>query len=442
MKKLLLICSLIGIQAIFAQNIIFSDTNFKATLLNSNVGVLPVAKDLAGNATLVDSDNDGEISQQEALNISYINLGYAGITSLEGLQFFTNLNYLNAQSYALNSFNYPTLTNLKELYLESIVNQGALNSFDVSANINLRKLTLRSGNLTSIDLSNNTELTDLYLQGSTVTSLNLSNLSNLRTLNYSGNFDSIDLSDCTKLISLTLGIYNSTSGSCNLAAIDLTNQPLLINLTLMGTSVTSLDLSTNTNLENLYVDNNKIESINFGPLVYVRQIFCDNNRLTNLNVNNFQNLDALYCRNNFLTQLSLKNFKLETYVDFANNPGLLSICCDPEQYVYIQNQCLLNGNYDTVVGTNCTSDGVLLATNTVKKDTNAILVFPNPAQDYLYFDTEKEVTKLDIYDSNARFLKTAVLKNDKVNISELQSGLYFLKVYTNGTVSNIKIMKK
>lgn len=179
---------LFGFNVAFSQNIVFNDIEFKAKLFISNQGILPDARDLNGNLTLVDTNNDGQINRQEALNISYLNLEYAAITSLEGLQYFTNLMSLSVQTFALPFFNYPTLINLSALSLSSIVNDGALTTFDVSGNISLRKLTLKTGRLSSVDLSNNTQLTELNLQGSTegfsLSNLNLSNLVNLRKLNY------------------------------------------------------------------------------------------------------------------------------------------------------------------------------------------------------------------------------------------------------------------
>lgn len=236
-------------------------------------------------------------------------------------------------------------------------------------------------------------------------------------------------------------IYNVSAGSNTLTSIDLTHQQLLINLTLSGTSITNLDLSNNPNLESLNADNNKIQSIYFGTIMYIRQIYCSNNKLQSLNVNNFINLDTLYCSNNLLTQLELKNGSFESNINFSNNQNLASICCDSNQLVYIQNQCLLNENYSTAVNSNCISNGVLATANS-EIDNTIYHIFPNPAQDYFIVAANQSITNLDIFDNNGKCLKSVTLDaTNSVSISDLQKGMYFIKFYAPNAITTIKLVK-
>ena len=141
----------------------------------------------------------------------------------------------------------PELVNLEKLTLEAASGQQTLTSFDVSGNLNLKILELNTGSASTIDLSNNITLRELRISsGSTITNLNLDNLGNLRKFSYYGNLSTLDLSDCIKLIEISIGF--STAQDIQLSAIDLSNQPLLANLYISNTQITSLDLSNNVNL--------------------------------------------------------------------------------------------------------------------------------------------------------------------------------------------------
>ncbi|PWH86457.1 T9SS type A sorting domain-containing protein [Brumimicrobium oceani] len=77
---------------------------------------------------------------------------------------------------------------------------------------------------------------------------------------------------------------------------------------------------------------------------------------------------------------------------------------------------------------------------------NSAIVFPNPAVAEVNFEfTGSEVTELAIYDLNgaAVYTTTSVSKTEKVNVSNLESGIYIYKVkYADGQVIQDKLMVK
>ncbi len=439
MNKILLILSFIAFQNSFGATIVFNDALFKERLLLSDA-TYGIAKDINGNAINIDTNNDNEISDIEALNVAFLNLDYVDITDLQGLQYFTNLKVLYIQTISLTTFYQPTLLILEELYLTSIVNDGNLSTFDVSMNLNLKKLTLKTSFLTNVNLSNNINLRELSISGTLLNTLNLDNLSNLRKLNYYGNLPSLDISDCSKLIEINIGYI--TAGEISLSSLDLTNQPLLINLYISNTNITSLNLSNNPNLENVYLQNNLLQNINFGNLYYVKNLYCEDNQITTLDLNNFQNLEVLSCSNNNLTNLKLKNFKSEQYVNFSGNPNLAYVCCDPEQLVYIRNQALLNGNYDTVVDSECSSQNFFLGTDEVSNNDSKISIFPNPVKDYISIDTKAIIDAISIFDINGRQINSFEKVANKIDVSTIEKGVYFLKATINNEFQTLKFIKE
>ena len=87
MKKIVILILGLAFQIVGAQTINFQDINFKNALLdlpinyNSNGTIFP----------MIDADNDDEITQAEAELVQKLNLSYAELTDLTGLQYFTNL---------------------------------------------------------------------------------------------------------------------------------------------------------------------------------------------------------------------------------------------------------------------------------------------------------------------------------------------------------------
>ena len=73
---------------------------------------------------------------------------------------------------------------------------------------------------------------------------------------------------------------------------------------------------------------------------------------------------------------------------------------------------------------------------------NEFNFYPNPIKDYLNFDTEHNMVKVEIYDSAGRILSSKSIHENKVDLSELKTGLYILKLYTEKVIVNTKILKE
>lgn len=119
----------------YGQIIDFPDPNFKALLLQANTN-----NNIAGGVK-IDINSNGEIEQNEALLVYVFVLPPGNITSLVGIEYFTNLMYFSCPS-----------------------NQ-----------------------IISLDLSNLTQLITLGLGGNQITNLNLTGLTNLEFINCGGN---------------------------------------------------------------------------------------------------------------------------------------------------------------------------------------------------------------------------------------------------------------
>jgi hypothetical protein len=191
-----------------------------------------------------------------------------------------------------------------------------------------------------------------------------------------------------------------------------------------------LNLSTCLNLENIDIRNGMMQTLNLGNMRHVRNLFLPDNRLTSLNVNKLFNLDILYCQNNRLTELFLENDIIEQQVIFSGNPNLVSICCDANEVVYMQNQCNTLG-YTTNIRS-CTPPAT---------SSSRLTMFPNPVHDQLHLTSDTSIDKIEIFSSNGLLVMTSNGVTAPLEMQSFPSGLYFVRVYRANEVSEMKFIK-
>ena len=73
-------------------------------------------------------------------------------------------------------------------------------------------------------------------------------------------------------------------------------------------------------------------------------------------------------------------------------------------------------------------------------DDSGVLLYPNPATNYLMINSLKKVDKVEITDLIG---KTSMISYNetKINISQLQKGIYLIRIYQGDKVITKKIMK-
>ncbi len=139
------------VQFSFGQTVNIPDANFKAELLISSADYPNlIARDLNGDYIAIDANQDGEIQNSEAENVSYLYIVDANVMSLQGIEAFSNLEYLTCSNNQITSLDISQLSNLQELQC----NDNNLTEIDLSANLSLEDLQLENNQLTTIDVSN------------------------------------------------------------------------------------------------------------------------------------------------------------------------------------------------------------------------------------------------------------------------------------------------
>lgn len=309
------------------ENIIFEDANFKAYLVAN-----------------FDTDGDGEISYEEALAITMIDVDTDNIESLAGIEHMANLTELNCEGPFVMSGYEPeegrgklkTLdvsknTKLTKLYcgfnqfssldltsnvlLERLRCAGNdLNNLDVSKNTELTRLTAYNNHLSSIDVSYNTKLEVIDLSNNQIKSIDISKNESLATFNCDDNLlTELDPSNNQKLTN----IYCSNN---NLSSINVRKNQKLAKLVIIGNSIPQIDLRNNSELTHLFCEKNKISELDLSNNTKLRQLTVNDNNLASLTVNCCPEIKTLKANNNLIKEMDIS--ELTSLFDFycSGNP--------------------------------------------------------------------------------------------------------------------------
>ncbi|MDW9381293.1 T9SS type A sorting domain-containing protein [Chryseobacterium sp. JV558] len=85
-----------------------------------------------------------------------------------------------------------------------------------------------------------------------------------------------------------------------------------------------------------------------------------------------------------------------------------------------------------------------LSVSDAKADNSRASIYPNPVKDILYIKNKTKISEINIYDFNGKLVKKEMMssENGTVNVSELSTGNYILKIKDKETEKGYKIIKK
>jgi Leucine-rich repeat (LRR) protein len=308
------------------------------------------------------------------------------------------------------------------------------NEIQTTEALSVYQLRVMSSNIADLSgIEYFTNLINLDCEINQITNLNVSALTNIQTFGCSNNLlTSLDVSNLdqlsfftcryNQLTTLNLGIISS------LGAIDCGNNQL-----------TSLDLSHNIGLTSLQCTGNLLTTLDLSGLTAITYLFCSNNQLNTLNVSNQSDLQLLYCNNNPpLTSLYIKNGSIEGTLNFSSNPNLTYVCADGAQITDVQN---LAAGYGY---TNCTVDATCVLNTTELENKVNYVLYPNPADKTLSIESNgTKINSMEIYNLLGQIVIT--IRNmesvSTIDVSNLKSGTYFIKVNTDKGTTITKFIK-
>lgn len=301
-----------------------------------------------------DVDADGEISREEALSVTSITVYTENITSLQGLEYFTNLTNLSCEihyngwgSDGEMSFNHNPVNHghLSELYLSKNINLrylscggNSLSKLDLSHNLQLQTVICRLNNIDELIISNNMSLTYLDCSHNQLTVLDVSNKKDLEILECDGNqIKALDVSNNTVLT------YLDCSNN-QFSSLDISNNTFLTSLDCCYNQLPVLDVSNNKDLEWLDCCYNQLSALDVSKNTALTALYCYNNQLQSLDVSKNTSLTHLDCYNNQLQSLDVSNNLSLTYLYCWSNPSLTELWM-------ANNQQIENLSYDSSITT-------------------------------------------------------------------------------------------
>ena len=268
---------LFGTDARAAGNIAIDETNFPDAAFRQYV------------IDRIDADKDGYLSEQEcdetlSINCYYVDVyGDNKIESLEGIEFFSNLEVLNCWGQQVKNLDVSKNKELKdlacganeleELHLEENTKlrslnciQNQLTKLDVAVNVDLENIQCNENQLTELDVHNNTKLTGLRCGENQIETLDVSSAPNLKDLNCSNN---------------------------KLTQLDLSENAELRMLEVAGNQLSSIDVSKSSNLEILDCHNNQLSSLDVSKNTKLYYLTTYGNPISTLDISNCNGLKQL-----------------------------------------------------------------------------------------------------------------------------------------------------
>jgi hypothetical protein len=134
-------------------------------------------------------------------------------------------------------------------------------------------------------------------------------------------------------------------------------------------------------------------------------------------------------------------------IDDATNDGYVSFKIKTKPNLVIGNTFSNSANiyfdYNFPIETNNYTTIIQNSLDLQENDyLNHIIVYPNPVKDILHFKTEYNIIKIEVYDIVGRIISSNSVEENKVDLRELKTGNYILKLFTEKGILNTKIIKE
>jgi hypothetical protein len=156
----------------------------------------------------------------------------------------------------------------------------------------------------------------------------------------------------------------------------------------------------------------------------------------------FQVRDAIIYHPSLGDQLLyLKDVLADNGIDVNTDDGLLGTAISVSQNgKYIAGW--LNGPPPFAEGWAVYLDDLILGTNSVSQ--NSVSFYPNPVEDVLHINSKEAVDAVSVYTVTGQKVSNVTFNNNQteLDLSSLTSGVYLVKVTSNGSVENLKVVKQ
>lgn len=294
----------------------FDDPSFKASVVDE-----------------YDDNFDGEIDYIEAESVTNINCSNRNVTSLGGIEYFTNLKNLNCSNNSIKEIDLSSMSKLttlncynnpiESLILDGCVSLTSMSIIDATINAISKKTVTINGYQKSEKFTFSTI-------GAGFTDFSFVNSNTIKTLVVSGDYSkSLNVYDTPNVAELNVSQINvevMDLHNLNLSSLDLTQNTNLKELYLQNNKLTSINLTKNTKLTKLNLSDNQLQSVNIRQNTLLTDLFINNNSsLSSLNIDNNLSLTTLEAEGLSISTIDMSQHSNLKDVKLRNNPQLRSM---------------------------------------------------------------------------------------------------------------------
>ena len=459
----ILISDLTGIEAFIdlerldARNTNFENADFsqnimllQLTIVNSPLNNMNITQNVNLLTLFADNCNLSYIDVSQNINLIQLSLDGNNLSSID-VSNLVSMRSFSLENNYFTTLDLPFLPSLEGL----IINNNQISSIDLSNLPLLVTLLIEENNLTELDLSNNPLFQNLRCSNNSLTQLDFINNPFIEFIN-------CDFNQLTEVkFDNTNNLREFLNNDNMLSSIDLSNMPSLFRLGIINNNnLTSIDVTQCPSLRFLMCYNNGIETpldLTQNPLL--EWLYCNDNPIPAIDTSQCQVLDIVWVSNTLVTQMDLSNNPLaETvrakdmpnleWADLRNgNNGILNFKSNNSpnlNCVYVDDVNSGEGDFEidphTTLVNNEEGCEALAIQDYLFENT---LIYPNPVREILHIDTGiYEISKIVIYDVLGRKVFEENGDIYQVDVSQLKSGLFFVKLETDHGFLIEKIIKE
>lgn len=258
------------------------DLNLAFTNINYNIDISE-----KHHLTKVNISGLRYITELDTSNYSMLEsleLGYGAYhSSIKNLNLTNNkklkvLNHSGNSNISLGLL--PELDLTQNVDLTSVNVSGVFERIDVSNSPNITSLSIASNNMSTLLLGNKLLLKTFKISSQKITELDVSRLTAITLLNVDCAINSIDLSNCTELTSLDF------SGSKKIDFVDTSKCTKLQTYTVYNSSISRIDVSKNTELKSIRVTASNVKVLDLSYNTNLTSLQCNNSPLEILDISN------------------------------------------------------------------------------------------------------------------------------------------------------------
>lgn len=239
------------------------------------------------------------------------------------------------------------------------------------------------------------------------------------------------------------GTYDSNVDLNNDGEIQVSEAESVFSLNVSFKNIVSLDgIADFSNLTTLYCTDNPLIELDVSSLINLETIGCwDIDQVVSLDFSSNINLISIECDvNDSLESLNIQNGNNENLVRFWANGSPNLLCIQVDDFVYAESQICDNNpswckDATAIYNENC-SLGI------TEFDYISITPFPNPTKKEFKINSNLIIESFEIYSTSGILVLNKKLQNNKIDLSNLKSGIYFVRFKAQNQVLTKKIIKE